>query len=138
MPDHATDSRVCNNPTDGGRLDNVGQSFAKCEEVNVISRRKLREFYQASPQRRRHADLFEAWFKLARRASWRTFQDVKALFGQTDVATDTQSRRTATIFDIGGNKYRIITVIDYTRHTVLITYVMDHAEYDRNKWKQEI
>lgn len=106
--------------------------------MNVISRRKLREFYQAKPERHRSAAAFEDWFKLARQARWHTFQDVKALFGQTDVATDTKSKRTATIFDIGGNKYRVVTLIDYTRQTVLITHVLDHKEYDRNNWKNDI
>ena len=104
----------------------------------MISRRKLREFYEAAPARRQHADAFEDWFKLTRRAGWRTFQDVKALFGRTDVASGTNSGRTATIFDVGGNKYRIITLIDYVRQTLLITHVLDHKEYDRNKWKDDI
>lgn len=106
--------------------------------MNVISRKKLREFYEAKAERRRHADAFENWFKLTRKASWRSFQDARALFGQTDVANDTDSKRTATIFDIGGNKYRIVTLIDYMRQTVLITHVMDHKEYDKENWKTEI
>jgi len=106
--------------------------------VNVISRRKLREFYEAKPERSQHADAFEDWFRLARKADWQTFQDAKALFGQTDVARDTKTKRTATIFDIAGNKYRIITLIDYARHTVLITHVLDHKEYDKNNWKNDI
>lgn len=60
------------------------------------------------------------------------------MFGQTDVTSDTKSKRTATIFDIGGNKYRIVTLIDYIRQTVLITHVLDHKEYDKNKWKSDI
>ena len=75
---------------------------------------------------------------MTRKARWQHFQDVKALFGQTDVTADTKSKRTATIFDIGGNKYRIITLIDYTRQTVLVTHVMDHKEYDKGNWKTEI
>ena len=106
--------------------------------MNVISRGKLRAFYEAKPERRRHATAFDNWFKLTRKARWQTFQDVKALFGQTDVATDTKSRRTATIFDIGGNKYRIVTLIDYARQTVLITHVMDHKDYDKGRWKDDI
>ena len=98
----------------------------------------LRQFYEARPARRQHAEAFENWFRLTRRASWHNFADVKALFGQTDVARDTRSRRTATIFDIGGNKYRVITLIDYLRQTVLITHVLDHREYDKNNWKNEI
>lgn len=106
--------------------------------MNVISRKKLRQFYEAQPGRRQHADAFEDWFKLTRKANWQSFQDVKALFGQTDVARGTRSKRTATIFDIGGNKYRVITLIDYTRRTVLITHVLDHKEYDKNNWKNVI
>lgn len=106
--------------------------------MNVISRRKLRAFYEAKPERRRHAAAFEDWFKLSRLAKWHSFADARALFGQTDVVGDTSSKRTATIFDIGGNKYRIVTLIDYTRQTVLITHVLDHKEYDTNKWKQDI
>lgn len=104
----------------------------------MISRKKLRRFYESRPERRRHAHTFEAWFKLTRKATWRSFQDARALFGQTDVARDTRSRRTATVFDIGGNKFRIITLIDYARQTVFITHVLDHDEYDRGNWKDEI
>ena len=106
--------------------------------MNVISRRRLREFYEGSSERKRHAQAFENWFKLARAASWRNFQDARALFGQTDVASDTKSKGSATIFDIGGNKYRIVSLIDYKRQTVLITHVLDHKEYDRGHWKLEI
>jgi len=49
--------------------------------VNVISRKRLREFYEAKPERRRHGGAFEEWFKLTRKATWRSFQDTKALFG---------------------------------------------------------
>jgi mRNA interferase HigB len=106
--------------------------------MNVISRRKLRDFYEATSERSRHAEAFENWFKLARRASWSNFGDCKSLFGQTDVARDTASKRTATIFDIGGNQYRIIALIDYVRQTVLITHVVTHREYDHQSWKQRI
>ena len=95
--------------------------------MNVISRKKLRAFYESTGERRQHAAAFESWFKLARKARWSNFQDVRALFGHVDVARDTASRRTATIFDIGGNKFRIITLIDYVRQAVLITHVLTHA-----------
>jgi mRNA interferase HigB len=103
--------------------------------VNVISRRKLRDFYEARPERRPHVKAFDDWFRIARRARWRNFQDAKATFGQTDVATG-RSGRTVTIFDIGGNKYRILTHVDYARQTVLVVAVMDHREYDRGLWKK--
>jgi mRNA interferase HigB len=103
--------------------------------LNVISRRKLKEFYQAKPERKPHAKAFNNWFKIARKAHWQNFQDTKATFGQTDVATG-DTGRTATIFDIGGNKYRVLAHVDYHRQTVLIAAVMDHKEYDRGSWKK--
>ena len=61
--------------------------------------------------------------------------DVRATFGQTDVA-QSDTGRTATIFDIGGNKYRIAAHVDYARQAVLIVLVMDHREYDKGQWKK--
>ena len=48
------------------------------------------------------------------------------------------STKVGIVFDIGGNKYRIITLVDYTRQTVLITHVMDHKAYDKCNWKNDI
>jgi mRNA interferase HigB len=103
--------------------------------VNVISRKKLREFWEGKPERQQHATAFESWFKLARKARWHSFADVKATFGQADIARG-ETGRTATIFDIGGNKYRVLAHVDYLRQVVKIEAVLDHKEYDRNLWKK--
>jgi mRNA interferase HigB len=102
--------------------------------VNVISRKTIRSFYNAKPARKLHAGAFEAWFKLAKRARWSDFHDLKSTLGQSDVAHG-RNGRTATIFDIGGNKYRIVARVDYLRQTVRIVAIMDHAEYDKQQWK---
>lgn len=101
--------------------------------MNVISRKKLKDFYLSGSRIRQYATTSENWFRIARKAHWRHFQDVKATFGQTDVATG-DTGRTATIFDLGGNKYRILAHIDYMRQTVKIEAVLDHKEYDRKQW----
>jgi mRNA interferase HigB len=103
--------------------------------VNVISRRMLKTFYESNPEYKKHATAFEDWFRLARKAYWQNFQDAKATFGQTDVAKGIQGR-TATIFDIGGNKCRIVAHVDYARQTIKIEAVMDHREYDKKLWKK--
>ena len=103
--------------------------------MNVISRKLLRTFANSIPERRRHAAAFDDWYRVARRAVWRNFQETRATFGQTDVATG-HAGRTATIFDVGGNKYRIIAQLDYRRQVVQIRAVMDHAEYDRRAWRR--
>jgi mRNA interferase HigB len=101
--------------------------------VNVISRKRLRKFYLAKPERKAHAAAFDNWFRIARKARWYNFQELKATFGQSDVATG-DSGRTAMIFDVGGNKYRILAHVDYVRQTVMVAAVMDHKEFDRRSW----
>jgi mRNA interferase HigB len=41
------------------------------------------------------------------------------------------------VFNIGGNKYRLVTRVFYRSHKVYILKIMTHAEYDENKWKDE-
>jgi mRNA interferase HigB len=101
--------------------------------VNVISRKKLKDFYDAKPERKQHASAFDDWFRISRKARWQNFQETKATFGQIDIATG-NTGRTATIFDVGGNKYRILAHVDYLRQTVKIEAVMDHKEYDKKLW----
>ncbi len=82
-----------------------------------------------------HGGAFETWFRLAKKARWLNFHDLKLTFGQSDVVRG-KNGRTATVFDIGGNKYRIVAHVDYVRQTIKIEVGMDHAEYDKNLWKR--
>jgi mRNA interferase HigB len=42
-----------------------------------------------------------------------------------------------TVFDIGGNKYRLITYIDYEKNKIFIRNILTHAEYDKEQWKKD-
>ena len=90
----------------------------------------LRDFCDSKPERRRYTKAFDVWFKIARKAHWRNFQDTRATFGQTDTAVG-YTGRTATIFDIGGNKYRVIAVVNFEKQALLIEEVWTHEEYSR-------
>ena len=48
------------------------------------------------------------------------------------------SGNVVTVFNSGGNHYRIVAAIHYNRGTVYILRVLTHSEYDRNKWKEEL
>jgi mRNA interferase HigB len=100
--------------------------------MNVIKRKTLEMFW--NEHNRARAPLL-VWFKITRKARWRHFQDTKATFGSAD-AVKVASGKTATVFDIGGNNVRIITLIDYRRQAVLVRFVLTHPEYDKNKWRQ--
>jgi mRNA interferase HigB len=92
--------------------------------MQVVARRTLKEFWERHPQA---AGPMRAWFAVVVKAHWRHPNDVKRQFGTTvDFVGDNR-----VIFDLGGNKYRLIVHVSYTFGRVLIKFVGTHAEYDR-------
>ena len=79
------------------------------------------------------------WYKTVLRSDWRSFAEVKATFGQTD-QVKVASGKTVCVFDIGGNRYRLVALISYPKGKVYILRVMTHREYDRGRqrWKDEL
>ncbi len=65
-------------------------------------------------------------------AKWSSFDDVKAVFG-----ANVDVYKQFVIFDIGGNKYRLIAAVHYNTGRVYIRHVLTHAEYSRGGWKSE-
>jgi mRNA interferase HigB len=94
--------------------------------LHVISRKRLREFWAEHPDA--EGPLSE-WFKVARRAEWNKFADIRAYQPAADLVDD------FVVFNIGGNKYRLITEIYYRDQVVLVRDVLTHKEYDQGKWK---
>lgn len=62
-------------------------------------------------------------------ANWKTLPELKQTFNSAD---DVEGR---VVFNIGGNKYRLIAVIRYELSLVIIQRVLTHEEYDRGGWK---
>lgn len=83
---------------------------------------------------RRHAaarPAFNRWRRIVMAASWRDFDELKRDFRSAD------RYKACTIFDIGGNNYRLIAKINYQAQAVRIRKAMTHAEYDKEKWKND-
>lgn len=92
--------------------------------MQIIARRTLRQFWERHPQAE---GPLRAWFAIVSAASWRGPGEVKAMFGPTvDFVRDNRI-----IFDIGGNKYRLVVHVAYGFGRVLIKFVGTHGEYDR-------
>ena len=92
--------------------------------MRIISKRTLRQFWEREPR----AEIpLRAWFAKASEASWNGPSDVKEMFGTTvDFVADER-----VIFDIGGNKYRLVVHVAYRHKNILIKFVGTHAEYDK-------
>jgi mRNA interferase HigB len=93
--------------------------------VEVVGEDSLKD-YAKKYQNARTA--LSRWLKLTREASWKTLPDVKATFPATDYIPQNQY-----CFDIGGNNYRLITVISFQLSTVTILEFVTHAQYSKKK-----
>ncbi|HLW67688.1 MAG TPA: type II toxin-antitoxin system HigB family toxin [Gemmataceae bacterium] len=96
--------------------------------MRVFSKKKLREFSEANPKAK--APL-EAWYQIAKHAEWRNFAEVRQSFNSADLVGK------FVVFNIGGNKYRLIAAIHFNRGRLYIRHVLTHAEYDKGKWKDD-
>ncbi|WP_192180034.1 type II toxin-antitoxin system HigB family toxin [Mesorhizobium amorphae] len=92
--------------------------------MQIVSRKTLVAFWTRHPQSR---GALTAWYQVVDKVEWKTPADIKAQFGaNVDFVSDNR-----TIFDIAGNKYRVIVHVSYTYKRVLIKFVGTRAEYDR-------
>lgn len=78
------------------------------------------------PARRRAEAPLRIWFAIASAAEWTGPADIKAQFRAADFVGDNR-----VIFDIGGNKYRLVAHVAYPFRRVLVKFVGTHVEYDR-------
>jgi len=97
--------------------------------VRVISRRRLREFWNS---RKGDGPLagrdLSTWHKLAKHAEWSNFASLRQTFGSADQVGN------CVVFDVGNNRFRLIGRVNYARGIVYVLRVMDHVEYDKNTW----
>jgi mRNA interferase HigB len=95
--------------------------------MHVISFKRLREF--ASTRKDAGAAL-KAWYTVAKNASWQSLAEVRKVYPTADLVGR------YTVFNIKGNKYRLITRVVYRTQTLFIIHVLTHQEYDLGKWKE--
>ena len=95
--------------------------------MRVISKAAITDFA------RERSDALEAlmhWCLVTKRARWKNLADLHADFPHADLVG------VFTVFNIGGNKYRLIAIVKYRWQTVYIRHIVSHREYTREKWKQ--
>src|SRR5687767_5033054 len=101
--------------------------------MNVVNVDALEEFglkHAAARSSLRH------WLTVAQSARWKNVVSARATFNSVDEFTINDKR--VTVFNIGGNKYRLIAHIQYQTETISVRFVLTHAEYDRESWKKKI
>jgi len=98
--------------------------------MHVISKRILREFWEKYPDSEQP---LKAWHAEASRAKWESPADIKEKYGSATIL-----KKGRVVFNIGGNKYRLIVRINYESQTVFIRFIGTHKEYDAIDDAEEI
>ena len=96
--------------------------------MNVISRKKLEKFWQEHPDSEKP---LKSWFTTCRKARWKSLDDVQEVYTHADSVGD------CTVFNIGGNKYRLIAKLRYQYQRIYVIHVLTHKDYDKGKWKDD-
>ena len=102
--------------------------------MHIITRRRLKEYANKHPNA--EASL-TAWYTVARAARWPSITEVRKTFPHTDAA-QAASGKTITIFNIAGNNHRLITAIHYNTRSISILKILTHADYSKDRWKNDL
>jgi mRNA interferase HigB len=95
--------------------------------MHVITRKRLNDFAGTYPET---ANALANWYRRMKSNDFSSIEEVRELFPSADKVGK------LTVFNIGGNKIRLVAAIHYNRKKVYIRAVLTHEEYDEGKWKE--
>ena len=91
--------------------------------MRIISRKRLVEFWQLHPDAEQP---LRAWYAEAKKANWRSPTEIKSTYRNVSLLANNR-----VIFNIKGNDYRLIVIIEYKQNKIFIRFIGTHQEYDR-------
>ena len=95
--------------------------------MHIISRKALKQFWEQYPDSK---SPLVRWFKIVAKTEFTTFAGLRQTFPSADKVGD------LIVFNIAGNKYRLIVSIHFNRGKVYVRHVLTHSEYDKGAWKK--
>jgi len=95
--------------------------------VHVISYKAIREFKAARPDA---GAALDHWYRVAASCKWKTFEEIRQLFASADWVSP------YVVFNVAGNKYRLVAEINFRSQTLFIRHILTHQEYAQGGWKK--
>lgn len=95
--------------------------------MRIITRKRLNDFAEKYPDAK---SALQHWYEAAKRKNFKSFAELRESFSSADQVGK------LTVFNIGGNKVRLVAAIHYNRRMIFIRAVLTHPEYDEGKWKE--
>ena len=94
--------------------------------MHVVTQKRI---WAAKSTWPRAAKALDTWYRLAKAAAPTDFASLKLTFPATDKVGELH------VFDIGGNKLRLIAVVDYRFQKIFIRHILSHTEYADGRWR---
>ena len=94
--------------------------------MRIIARSTIKAFWQGSPENADAKESLLAWYRHTEKADWESPDKVKADFGNASILKDGR-----VVFNISGNKYRLIVWINYDYRVIYIRFIGTHKQYDK-------
>jgi len=95
--------------------------------MHVITRKRLNEFAAKYPEAN---NALANWYRQMKQRNFASIEEIREIFPTADKVGK------LTVFNIGGNKARLVAAIHYNRKKIYIRAVLTHSEYDSGKWKE--
>ncbi len=95
--------------------------------MHIITRKRIVDFSNKYPD---CASALDSWYRILKHSTISNFAELKAVFPSADQVEG------LTVFNIGGNKARLIAAIHDNTQRLYIRHVLTHNEYDKNRWKE--
>ncbi len=95
--------------------------------MHIISRKALQTFWERYPD---SETALLRWYKIVEQSIYQNFAELRVTFPSADLVNE------LVVFNIDGNKYRLIASIHFNRGKVYVRHVLTHQEYDRGAWKE--
>jgi len=100
------------------------------ENMHIIKRAKLVEFW-AKKENSGSEPFLDAWYRTMKKGTFDNIAQIREVYRHADIVGE------CIIFNVGTNKYRVVTKIYFIEQTLLIRFVMTHKEYDKDAWKKD-
>lgn len=94
--------------------------------MRIIALSTLKSFWEDAPEYKDAKDQTLTWYRLALQADWSSPAEVKSDFGNASILKDGR-----VVFNIAGNKYRLVVWINYAYRVIYIRFIGTHIQYDQ-------
>ena len=95
--------------------------------MKLLGRDRIETFARKHPDAR---SSLKSWTQAIESNIFKQWTELKKTFGSADYV------KPHTVFDISGNKYRLVAVVDYALQAVAVEHVLTHNEYDKGRWRE--